>query len=681
MEQDFSNHDWNTCNCFSDRLDRMAKEAETPVQKPAVQQVEGPLQFFLADVSGGVGQQEIVAELTDGAVIDPALLEGREVTIFAINPAKDVGSVRLFFQEFDEAGRRVDARFKVENVEPFALFGDNNGDFRSGLDLDGGTYSLYFDAFSGDFARGNLLDRQTINFTVAEPPAPVNNAPVAVDDAIALANDESAVFDALANDRDPDGDALTLTRLIDVTPGLVATIRDGRIAIDPNADFSGDATILYEVSDGNGGTSQANVSITVDAPPPPPDPEPDPVPTPDAELSFFLVDIRGGVGQQRILAELTDGAVIDADLLGNAPVTIFATTDNADLESVRLSFSGQSEEGNIASLVRVENFDPYTLFGDNNGDFTRGIANFGEGSYTVGYEAFDADRAQGQSLGGDTINFTVVDRTPAPDPDPDPAPDPDPTPPKGDPFENGALRTYTSGGERDTSFNIDLVFDGPGWTVDIQRAFVRASEFLSSVIIGDTQDTGARFGRAAVDDIQINVDLENIDGRGGTLAFAGPRATGPEGLTSYGGATFDTADLAGLSRSGALDDVIVHEFYHALGFGTLFRNKGLLENNRFTGEFTTQLYNDEFPEFSNRDGGSQFGLPTQRGGGHFDEGIFGAELNTPSLNFRDNFISGLSIAALEDLGYDTYLNNPFDANDLFGIAPENTITGNDLFVA
>jgi len=129
---------------FFDRLDKLKEQREEIFSPPVVEaETEPRLQFFIADTSGGPDQQEILAELTDGAVIDPAVLAGRQVTIYATNEAQDVGSVRLLFQEFDEDGRRVDARFKVENIEPFALFGDTNGDFEGGLDLDGGTYSLY----------------------------------------------------------------------------------------------------------------------------------------------------------------------------------------------------------------------------------------------------------------------------------------------------------------------------------------------------------------------------------------------------------------------------------------------------------------------------------------------------------------------------------------------------------
>ncbi|MEL6523317.1 MAG: hypothetical protein AAFQ66_20255, partial [Pseudomonadota bacterium] len=247
-----------------------------------------------------------------------------------------------------------------------------------------------------------------------------------------------------------------------------------------------------------------------------------------------------------------------------------------------------------------------------------------------------------------------------------------------DPFQNGVLSTYTSGGSAEDSFNIQLLFEGNQWTVALQQAFVDATEFLSDIIIGDTQDTPSVFGRDPVDDLQIEVNLESIDGVNNTLAFAGPRGIGNEDLPYSGTSTFDVADAERLNDRGQLDDVVVHEFFHVLGFGTIFNREGLLENNRFVGEFTTQLYNDVYTEISDNDPGSANGLPTQQGGGHFAEGVFEDELNTPVLDFSGNYLSTLSVAALEDLGYDTFLDNPFDPDDLFGPAPTTSILDTDF---
>ena len=70
----------------------------------------------------------------------------------------------------------------------------------------------------------------------------------------------------LADDCDPDNDALTVTA-VGSTPNGVAVINgDGTITFTPNLGFSGVATLTYTISDGRGGTSTAQVSVTVAAP-------------------------------------------------------------------------------------------------------------------------------------------------------------------------------------------------------------------------------------------------------------------------------------------------------------------------------------------------------------------------------------------------------------------------------
>ena len=72
----------------------------------------------------------------------------------------------------------------------------------------------------------------------------------------------------------------------------------------------------------------------------------------------------------------------------------------------------------------------------------------------------------------------------------------------------------------------------------------------------------------------------SIDGPGLILGQAGPcyfRGSGSfPNLISIGIMTFDTFDLAALSAQGELNDVILHEMGHVLGFGTLWSNFSLL---------------------------------------------------------------------------------------------------------
>ena len=94
---------------------------------------------------------------------------------------------------------------------------------------------------------------------------PVNDAPVATDDAATTDEETAVTVEVLANDTDADGDPLTVA---DVTPpahGTAAVADDGTIIYTPETDFNGEDRFTYTVSDGAGGTAEASVSITVTA--------------------------------------------------------------------------------------------------------------------------------------------------------------------------------------------------------------------------------------------------------------------------------------------------------------------------------------------------------------------------------------------------------------------------------
>ncbi|MCV6979995.1 tandem-95 repeat protein [Mycolicibacterium pulveris] len=93
----------------------------------------------------------------------------------------------------------------------------------------------------------------------------VNDAPVAVDDFVAVDEDSGAtVIDVLGNDSDVDGDALSVTAVGTASGGTV-TLVDGVITYTPDADFHGTDSFTYTVSDGNGGTASATVHVTVNS--------------------------------------------------------------------------------------------------------------------------------------------------------------------------------------------------------------------------------------------------------------------------------------------------------------------------------------------------------------------------------------------------------------------------------
>ena len=68
----------------------------------------------------------------------------------------------------------------------------------------------------------------------------------------------------LANDSDPNLDPLTASLVTSPGKGTVSLAPNGQFIYTPEPDFTGTDVFRYEVSDGQGGFAQANVSIFVD---------------------------------------------------------------------------------------------------------------------------------------------------------------------------------------------------------------------------------------------------------------------------------------------------------------------------------------------------------------------------------------------------------------------------------
>jgi hypothetical protein len=67
----------------------------------------------------------------------------------------------------------------------------------------------------------------------------------------------------LGNDHDDDGDALTVTAVSGAANGSVMLNSDGTVTYTPNVGFTGQDEFSYGISDGKGGTSTAEVIIVV----------------------------------------------------------------------------------------------------------------------------------------------------------------------------------------------------------------------------------------------------------------------------------------------------------------------------------------------------------------------------------------------------------------------------------
>ncbi|MGA7306797.1 MAG: Ig-like domain-containing protein [Rhodothermales bacterium] len=111
-----------------------------------------------------------------------------------------------------------------------------------------------------------LSSSATVRITVS----PVNDPPVAVDDAftidesIAIPKAQSTVLDVLANDTDVEGDVLRVIKTSVPAHGSVQVASDGfSVSYEPTANFNGNDQFTYTISDGNAGQDLATVTVTI----------------------------------------------------------------------------------------------------------------------------------------------------------------------------------------------------------------------------------------------------------------------------------------------------------------------------------------------------------------------------------------------------------------------------------
>ena len=151
----------------------------------------------------------------------------------------------------------------------------------------------------------------------------VNEAPTAVQDTATVDEDGSVDIDVLANDTDPEGDMLTLVGGADPNGGTVAVV-DGDLRFAPAADFNGETTLTYDLTDAGGNTVTGSVVVTVT-------PQPDVPLANDDGGDDFTTDENTALTTGSVLLNDSDA---DGDTLRIASLSLAGTlglvTDNGD---------------------------------------------------------------------------------------------------------------------------------------------------------------------------------------------------------------------------------------------------------------------------------------------------------------------------------------------------------------
>ena len=112
-------------------------------------------------------------------------------------------------------------------------------------------------------ARDAFLNETTAS-SGAIAATPINLVPEAIADTAVVEENSQVTVNVLANDSDPEGDALTINNTTRGTNGSV-THNAGSVTYSPDAGFIGNDSFSYSIDDGFGGTATATVSVTVTA--------------------------------------------------------------------------------------------------------------------------------------------------------------------------------------------------------------------------------------------------------------------------------------------------------------------------------------------------------------------------------------------------------------------------------
>ena len=187
----------------------------------------------------------------------------------------------------------------------------------------------------------------------------------------------------------------------------------------------------------------------------------------------------------------------------------------------------------------------------------------------------------------------------------------------------------------------------------VREIAAEAAARWSRIIVGDLPDVGS--GATKIDDLEMTIQmgvLGGANGPTGPLANARPTLFRDNGRgIPYAGETglnpFYTT-LSTLTERLQLLDTITHEMGHALGYtpgAQVYARWIDRQNSLFTGANALREYRSLFVQ------PSAPGVPLDATTAHWSEAVFDGELMSPIAESGREYISRVTIGALDDMGY------------------------------
>ena len=195
----------------------------------------------------------------------------------------------------------------------------------------------------------------TVESVVSITVTAVNDAPIAHDDSATIDEDHSVTIDVLANDTDIDSSSLSVTGA-SASHGSVTINQDGTLTYTPDANYGGSDTIVYTISDGDGGTSSASVTVGI---------------TPVADAPLLSLDASSGhpastgltVQTWTGLALGSNGNGINPDTLQSVIDAAGAPASTSSTNSVSNGSVSAGTATKVSGLIFLEAGHTYTFAG------------------------------------------------------------------------------------------------------------------------------------------------------------------------------------------------------------------------------------------------------------------------------------------------------------------------------